>query len=139
VRRYETDLRPLGPVSFPTLEYRLTDATALDADGRFWVINYFYPEDRDLLRPGVDSLALRYGRGASHRASSVERLVEFRYAPSGVTRTETPPIWLRLDPQTARNWEGLARFRDGFLLATDRFPATILAYVPAPEHVRGAP
>lgn len=131
--RYEPDLQPADAVSFPPLEYRLTDATNMDSQGRFWVINYFYPEEQNLLDPGRDSVAVRFGEGTTHRASDVvERLVEYRYTPSGIHRTETPPIWLKLEEGTPRNWEGLARFGDGFLLATDKYPTTILAHVPDP-------
>ena len=134
--RYGTDLEALGPVPFPTLEYRLTDATSLDDQNRFWVINYFFPGDRDHLRPAPDSLARRHGTGPTHRrAETVERLVEYRYTPRGVRRTDTPPLWLELG-ENPRNWEGLVRFGDGFLVATDKFPDTILAYVPGPRDKR---
>jgi len=129
-------LQPLGSVSFPTLEYRATDATALDQEGRFWVLNYFYPGDRDILRPATDSLALRHGRGATHRAAAVERLVQYQYTDQGVRRTDRSPIWFELDEDAARNWEGVVRFGEGFLVATDRFPRTILAYVPTSPRER---
>lgn len=130
--RFGPDLRELGRVSFPTLEYRLTDATTLDAQDRFWVINYFYPGEREVLHPASDSLALRYGEGPTHQtAEGVERLVQYRYTDHGIQRTERAPIWFELG-DAGRNWEGLARFDDGFLVATDKFPDTILAYVSAP-------
>ena len=128
--RFGPNLQSLGSIPFPTLEYRLTDATAIDAQNRFWVINYFYPKDRDLLHPAPDTLARRHGTGRTHRTSDVvERLVEYRYTPHGIRRTDTPPIWLELGAEP-RNWEGIARFGDGFLLVTDTFPSTMLAYVP---------
>jgi len=59
--------------------------------------NYFFPGDRDRLRPAPDSLARRHGTGPTHRrAEIVERLVEYRYTPRGVRRTDTPPLWLEL-------------------------------------------
>ena len=125
--------RTLGTVPFPPLEYRVTDATTLDAHRRFWVINYFYPGDRNLLRPATDSLARRHGTGPTHRRSAVvERLVEYRSTPRGIRRTDTPPLWLEL-AANGRNWEGVVRFGDGFLLVTDTFPKTLLAYVPGPS------
>lgn len=130
--RFTPALRALGGVPFPTLEYRVTDATALDEEGQFWVLNYFYPGDRDILRPAPDSLALRHGQGATHRTSEiVERLVQYRYTDRGIRRTDRAPIWVELNDGTPRNWEGVVRFDDGFLVATDRFPRTILAYLPA--------
>lgn len=128
------DLQALGPRPFPTLEYRVTDATQTDAEGRFWVMNYFYPGERDLLDPALDSLSINHGVGASHvGTSAVERLVEYRFAPEGIRRTDTPPVWLTLTGASPRNWEGIVRFGDGFLVATDRYPETLLAYVEPPS------
>jgi hypothetical protein len=134
---FNRQLHLLGTQPFPTIEYRITDATAVDSTGHFWAINYFYPGERDLLQPAPDSIALQYGRGASHRRSSVvERLVAFRATPNGIVRAqETPPIAIELAPSGAgRNWEGIARWGDrGFLLVTDSFPTTLFAFVPRPE------
>src|SRR3990172_492909 len=38
---FDFDLNPQGALSFPHLEYRVTDA-ALSTDGSLWVINYFF-------------------------------------------------------------------------------------------------
>jgi len=48
--------------------------------------------------------------------------------------TTTPAVQLQLlDDEHCRNWEGIVRLGDvGLLLATDRYPETILAYVPLP-------
>lgn len=119
----------------PTLEYRITDATELDAAGRFWVMNYFYPGDHALLRPGPDAIAARFGRGATHRQrTTVERLVELRLDGRRIVRTERAPIQLELlDGAVSRNWEGLARLGTrGFLAATDTYPETMLAFIALP-------
>lgn len=132
---FDRQLQPLGTRPFPTIEYRITDAIAPDSAGRFWAINYFYPGERDVLQPGPDSIALWFGTGASHRRSAVvERLIAFRVAPHGIVRVDTPPIMLQLALNgEGRNWEGIVRWSDrGFLLATDRFPRTMLAFVPHP-------
>ncbi len=121
-------------IPFPTLEYRITDATAPDDTGRFWVVNTFFWGDSNKLRPGPDSLRTLYGAGPSHvRFNSVERLVEFRDMGDRIERTRRPPIQLELlGDLHPRNWEGLARLEPhGFLLATDTFPETVLAFVPA--------
>lgn len=132
--QFRPRVRALGPRAFPTLEYRITDATETDADGRFWVMNYFYPGERDVLNPALDSLSMKHGVGASHVGTSgVERLVEYRFTPKGIRRTDTPPVWLTLTNGDARNWEGVVRFGDGFLVATDRYPETLLAYVEPPR------
>jgi hypothetical protein len=133
--QFSTELEPLGTLPFPVIEYRVTDATGVDGNGRFWVINYLYPGDITKLNPANDELFERYGRGPSHAASkTVERLIELQIGENGITLTDTPPIQLELLPEDeARNWEGIVRLDDqGFLLATDKFPETILAFVARP-------
>ncbi len=132
--RFDADLTPAGTVPFLQIEYRLTDVTALDAAGRFWAINYFFPGDTDL-KPRTDPLAELYGEGPTHASyEPVERLLEFEYDPAGIRLVDQPPIQLELLAGDARNWEGLVRLDDrGFLLVTDKFPETILGFVAWPE------
>ena len=121
------------PIPFPHLEYRVTDATAPDDEGRFWVVNSFYWGDRSKLRPRADSLRSLYGVGPTHaRYHSVERLVELQDRGSRIERTNRPPIQLELiDDLHPRNWEGVARLDPhGFLLVTDTYPETLLGFVP---------
>jgi hypothetical protein len=128
---FNLDPHPQSSQPFPHIEYRLTDATDLDADGRFWVSNYFFPGDSDL-KPSRDPLAERFGIGPTHRKSQiVERLVEFKRQDSQFVLSGRAPIWLELRADgEARNWEGLVRFPGGgFLLVTDKYPTTILGYV----------
>ncbi len=118
-------------LSVPALEYRLTDATALDERGRFWVINYRFPGSEDGVSPVIDGLARAHGRGESHKRSTiVERLLELEYSAQGLTLTERAPIVLQLSG-VSRNWEGVARLEGrGLLIVTDKFPETMLGYVP---------
>jgi hypothetical protein len=129
---FDFDLNLLGTVSFPNIEYRVTDA-AFAAGTDFWVINYFFPGDTDL-KPTSDPLAEKFGLGPTHSQNeTVERLVEMRYSPDGITLVDTPPVQLTLIPDTSRNWEGLALLDNrGFLMATDKYPETILGFVPMP-------
>ncbi len=132
---FDERLQPAGRLPFPNIEYRITDATAPDAEGRFWVINYFFPGEIFKLDPAADQLAAQYGLGFSHAQSPiVERLVEFQITAGGIIRTDTPPILLQLmEDGSARNWEGIVRLdKRGFLLVTDKYPETILAFVPLP-------
>lgn len=132
VPMYDLDLRRLGDRPFPSIEYRITDATTPDRSGYFWTINYFFPGEASKLKPAIDSLALRYGEGATHdRNPSVERLVQFQYTTRGIVRSDVPPLLLRLVDGRPRNWEALAQLNDrGFLIATDEHPETIFAFVP---------
>lgn len=136
----QADLQPLGTLPFPTIEYRITDATPLDAEKRFWAINYFFIGDQRLrsLELGPDPLSVQYGLGPTHKVSKiVERLVEFQYSPEGITLVDQPPLQLQLVEGLARNWEGIVRLEEedltGFLLVSDTFPETILAFVPRGE------
>lgn len=133
-RAFDLNLQPAGTLAFPNLEFRLTDASALDENGRFWVMNYQYPGDRNLLA-ARDPLADRYGLGETHTGSSVvERLVQLEWSADGFVLTDTPPVYLQLLPGgEARNWEGLALLEGrGFLLVTDKFPQTLFGFVPLP-------
>lgn len=126
-------LNQIGVLPLTNIEYRITDATAIDNLGRFWVINYFYPGDR-ALRP---ILRARGAEGAiDESAQPIERLLELQFTTDGIVRTDTPPLQLALlERNVARNWEGIARLQtaevDGFLLVTDTFPETIFAFVSA--------
>ena len=81
---------PLDPIPFPNIEYRITDVSAPDNQGRFWAINYFFPFDQMKLHPAADLLAEKYGRGPSHSQNrAVERLVEFQITDHGVVLLDT--------------------------------------------------
>lgn len=133
---FDDQLNYLGAMPFPTIEYRVTDATALDAEGRFWVINYFWPPERGKLKPAPDPEIARHGAPPGFDpAGCVERLLELQLLPDErIIRTDTPPIYLQTVPgEDCRNWEALARLDDlGFLIMTDKYPGTLLAFVPDP-------
>lgn len=60
-------------------------------------------------------------------------MVKFKYSSAGVHLLDESPFFLMLDEEDVRNWEGLVVLDDrGFLMATDKYPFTILAFVPAP-------
>lgn len=131
---FRSDGEGSGTIRFPTLEYRITDATSMDESGRFWVMNTFFWGDRAKLWPRQDALRTMYGAGPTHaRYHTVERLVEYRDLGDRIERTMRPPLQLELiDDLHPRNWEGLVRLDPyGFLLATDKYPETLLAFVPA--------
>jgi hypothetical protein len=132
--RFDSSLVPLDTISFPSIEYRVTDVTSLDSDSRFWAMNYFYPGEPVLL-PETDPLAQAFGQGQTHRqVEHVERLVEFSYGESGIRLLDRPPIQFELLPDDARNWEGVVRLDDrGFLIVTDKHPETLLGFVALPD------
>jgi len=121
----------VSDISFPHMPYRITDATDLDLNGRFWVINYKYSGD-EFSRQTDDPLSKQYGKGASHQKYyNVERLIELRLNGNTITREDRAPIPLLMTAVEGRNWEGIVRLGNrGFLIATDKHPSTMLGFVP---------
>ena len=130
---YTTSLKHKESVSFPNVEYRITDVTDIDGKGRFWALNYFWPGEKERLDPGKDLIIKNYEEGKTHQQyEHVERLVEYKIRSNQISRTDSPPIQLVLD-ETSRNWEGLVRLdKKGFLMIVDEHPRTILSFVAKP-------
>jgi len=130
-RLFDFQLNPVEKRPFPVVEYRITDVTSLDSENRFWAINFFWPGERDRLNPAPDRIQAAYPPGTTHQQfEHVERLLEFQLRGGVIEFTNTPPVQLMLK-KGSRNWEGVARLdQRGFLLITDEYPRTILAFVP---------
>jgi len=119
---------PMAP-----LEYRVTDATEIDRRGRFWVMNYHWPDAP--WHSGQCSITEQYGQGESHaRCTTVERLVELHLEGDDIVATARAPLQFQLlDDEHPRNWEGVVRLGDrGFLIVTDQYPDTLLGFVSRP-------
>lgn len=126
---FSLDLTPQGTISFPTLEYRVTDA-ALGPNGEIWIINSVSPNDTELFTKS-DPLIENYNNGTMD-IQHVERLVKLNFSTSGITLANKPLIQIALG-KDSRNWEGLVLLDDrGFLLVTDKRPDTILGFIPMP-------
>lgn len=131
-------------VSVAPIPYRVTDATAADADRRFWVTQYSYRDvgdtaecERTIRASGCFSEPVDCDpRGGDAR--SVERLVELR--DEGVAVRPTGRV-IRLQREARpRNWEGVARLDGrGFVMVTDEWPRSILGFVPSPDRPLPAP
>ena len=119
-------------MGFTNVEYRITDASKIDASNKFWSINYFWPGDKKLLKPGRDRILGQVRAGKSHSNSdAVERLIEFEIKNDKITTSDQEPIQLVLDEEASRNWESIVRLDDkGLLIATDKYPKMILGFVP---------
>ncbi len=129
---FDHSLNLVDSLSLPYIEYRLTDATELDENNNFWMINYLWPGDQKDKNFSLDPIAQKYGEGETHKKNNtVERLLEFHYSPEGITLNKKAPIQLKLiDDNNSRNWEGIVSYGDeGFLLVTDKFPQTYLGFV----------
>ncbi len=134
---FNTNAEFTGLMPMPQIEYRVTDATALDSDRRFWVINYYYPPEREKLDPAPDPELERFGDPVSFDPDRcIERLLELQLTEDDrIVRTDMPPLNLELlSDGECRNWEAIVRLDDrGFLLMTDQYPGTLLALVPYPD------
>jgi hypothetical protein len=128
---FDENEKYLGNANFPTIEYRITDATKIDSSGKFWAINYSYPGEEKKLKWANDLVAQKFGIGKSHiKTKVVERLLEFQYSNGEVKLTGKNPIYFKLLENDSRNWEGIVKLdKIGFLVATDTFPRTILAFI----------
>ena len=130
---YNSSLKQKGHISFPNIEYRITDATELDDQGRFWAINFFWPGEKKRLNPGKDLVLNNTVKGETHQKfEHVERLVEFKIDGKNIYKTNSLPIQLKLN-QNSRNWEGVVRMENkGFLMIVDEHTRTILAFIKKP-------
>ena len=110
----------------PNIEYRITDATKVKKN-KFWAINYYWPGDKKNLKPSLDKPSKNKKTNSDQ---TIERLVEFKIKRNGISLTRKKPINLILEEGNSRNWEAIVRFGEsGFLIATDKYPRMILAYV----------
>ena len=133
VHLFSLDLTPVGVLAFPNVPFRITDASALDAAGRFWAINYFYPGSDEVLEMFGTPEGGASGDEAWPAWEGLGRLLEFQFSPSGITPAGTTPIRLEANLSDIHNWEGLARLDDrGFLLVSDEIPGSALGFVPFP-------
>jgi len=128
---FDFDLKNYEILTFQNIEYRITDATRI-FNNDFWVINYLYKGDKKLLNPAEDNLS-RYPTN-NEKVQTVERLVQFQVENGAIKLSNKPPIQIELrDNEKSRNWEGIVKYDSlGFLIITDKFPRTILAYIPYP-------
>lgn len=129
VHEFDLRLNYKRALPLPPIPFRITDATVADDEGKFWVINFFWPGDSDLA-VGSDAISMRWGTGDSHqRLPQVERLLQMQLLKDEVRLVESPPRYLKLGSE-ARNWEALLDLGGGrFFLATDTYPRTILATI----------
>ncbi len=129
---YHLNLADEITVPFPNIEYRITDATTPDDTGKFWVINYFWEGDSSVLKPVEDDdLVKKYGIGETNaNMPGIERLIQLQVTADGIQLVDRAPIYLKLNNDGGRNWEGIAQLDDrGLLIVTDKFPSTILGFV----------
>lgn len=135
VHAFHLNLADEITLPFPNIEYRITDATTPDESGKFWVTNYFWEGDSSDLKPAEDELVTKYGIGETNsKEPGIERLIQLEVKEGGIELVDRAPIYLKLNNDGGRNWEGIAKLDDrGLLIITDKFPATILGFVELPK------
>ncbi len=132
VHIFNKDLILNKTISFPHIEYRITDATNIEKDGTFWVMNYFWPGDKAALKPAKDSLIVKYGIGKSSKNNpAIERIIQLKFSNNRISLVNRPPIYLDISKHpNGRNWEGIVKLDSlGFLITTDKFPTSLLGFV----------
>ena len=132
--KYDPNHGAFTATDFDHIEYRITDATDIDSEGHFWVLNIFMPIEFWFYTRS-DPITEMYALGETHQSNNhVERLLEFKYNDGEISFSGKPPLYLELvDDAHSRNWEALVRLDErGFLAMTDTYPGTILAFIPFP-------
>ncbi len=129
-------------IPFPNVEYRINDASRVDDDGLFWVINYFWPPSDQLVHDSIpDPIVARWGARkatASPPWWSVCCPCATRQKASPWP-DDMPPVQLDLIGGiiVLATGEGLVLLDDlGFLWSQTKHPSTILAFVPPAIHSR---
>lgn len=113
---YDLNLKYLGAESFPSIEYRITDATSVNSENKFWLINSFYPSEEYLLKPKADLFSPSVFQS---RKLGVKRLIEMEFSDESIQISSRKPIMLHWKDW---NWEGLVRLDDlGFLIINDTY------------------
>ncbi|MCF6269291.1 MAG: hypothetical protein L3J41_06265 [Melioribacteraceae bacterium] len=114
------NLKEKEKISFPNIEYRITDATSADTVGKFFAINYFFPGEFDKLKPNLSEEEKDY---------AIEQILEFQILDGKIIRTKKAPIVIQKGKsKKGSNWEGIVKLNEGFLMITDMFPETVLVY-----------
>ena len=120
VTKLNKNLTEVEKITFPNIEYRITDATSVDSIGKFSAINYFYPGEFEKLKPNLSG---------EEKDKAIEQILEFQILENEIIRTTQPPLVItKGKSKKGSNWEGIVRLNGGFLLITDMFPETVLAY-----------
>lgn len=120
VSKLNEKLTEIEKIEFPNIEYRITDATCVDSSGKFFAINYFYPGEFGLLKPNLSE---------EEKDKAIEQILEFKILNDKIIRTTKPPIIISKGiSKKGNNWEGIVEFNGGFIIITDMFPKTVLAY-----------
>lgn len=111
---FDLSLKQIDPVELENIEYRITDATNVNADSTFWVVNNFWPGEYDLLKPATENLI---PSTTDSNKRGVKRLFNLKLSADSIRIINNRPIML---PPQDWNWEGLVKFdKNSFLIVND--------------------
>jgi len=128
---FDKELNFIENIKIDNIEYRVTDATYINSDSSFYVMNYNYPGEAKIIKPAKDAIAIKYGVGKLHSETDiVERIIKLKLTKDGIKISDDIPIYLKLNINNGRNWEGIVKLDDlGFLIITDAIKEQIFAFV----------
>jgi hypothetical protein len=130
--KWNLEQQKFSEILFEPIEYRITDV-AKQSDSTFFALNYFWPGERELLKPSCDSLGLLKNESrVSCFQKSVERIVKFIVTNEAINIDYSfQPINFRISKEGSTNWEGLAYHKElGYFVISDTYPRTILGIIP---------
>jgi hypothetical protein len=114
--RLDLALKEVSKVNIDPIEYRITDATRMDKNKKFWVINSLYKGDVQSLQPVKDDLL---PSTIGSESNEVKRLVRLHVEKGRVKIADKKT--LMLEPSNW-NWEGLVQLdKIGFLIINDTY------------------
>jgi len=64
---FDHSLNLIDSLPLPNIEYRLTDATEMDENDNFWMINYMWSGDYGENYMPADPVSATYGKGETHK------------------------------------------------------------------------
>lgn len=128
---FDKELNFVENIKMDNIEFRVTDATYINPDSSFYVMNYNYPGEAKIIKPAKDEIAGKYGIGKLHSETDiVERIIKLKLTKDGIKISDDIPTYLKLNTSSGKNWEGIVQLDDlGFLIITDAIKEQIFAFV----------
>jgi hypothetical protein len=130
VKKVSKDFSSIEDITIEPIEFRITDVTDFDENGKGWAINYFWPGDLEKYNPEDDSIDNLYDY-CNNIEQGIERIIPLKIEDDAISIDfMREPIYIKrkvLDYSS--NWEGIVKTEAGFLIVTDKFPHTILRYI----------
>lgn len=127
-KKISKDFATVENIRFESIEYRITDVTSFDSTGRGWAINYFWPGDADHYLPYEDFIPNKFS-DENNVEIGVERIIPLIIIGNKIEYDDSrEPVYIKKEKRdVSYNWEGIVSYGDDyFLLATDKFPKTVL-------------